>query len=598
MDNFLLEAVVAETAALLTGSRLEALRETPSGARLLVFELRQGIRRSYLLVDVSGGNDSLHPTSRPVQTLRASGGGFTAMASRRLTGAVLAAIVKIPADRIVTLRFEGAGSLVAELTGTRARLRLLDTEGSEVGAVGSPGGRPVSVPRVAGTGLLDAPPGRIDEAVRTLEAAAHEERSLAQTLRESFPDVPPAVARDIEDRVTGGETPRRAIELWTNALRSGRFEPTLYSTDPPDGMPLDRVPGASTLFALPRPLAVTPQGLVATRYGSAGEAAETLHDLRARARTFVGRRDALVAIARRESLRLGRLTARLDEDLRRLDPPGRQRHRAEAILAGLSVALREGDQVTVPDPYDPEGGVLSIRIDPSRTLQQNAEALFRRERKTERGRREMSVRLAAAGRKLAAVDEVAATIAAAADEERLARAEAGLREIGIMVVPDRKRKLARRPRSGHGGGGADGRPVAAAPASADGSVPVAAGVRAYRSSDGIEILVGRTGRDNDRLTFQMTSPDDFWFHAAGVSGAHVVVRNPDRLPHLPAPTQREAAALAAYFSKASGSGKVEVHATRCKHVRKARRSPPGTVVLKKHTSLVVPPGLPPGASPD
>ena len=68
------------------------------------------------------------------------------------------------------------------------------------------------------------------------------------------------------------------------------------------------------------------------------------------------------------------------------------------------------------------------------------------------------------------------------------------------------------------------------------------------------VLVGRTARDNDTLSIQLAAPRDFWFHLAGDSGSHVVVRNPDHLDRLPRETKLFAASLAARYSKAKKRG--------------------------------------------
>jgi predicted ribosome quality control (RQC) complex YloA/Tae2 family protein len=104
--------------------------------------------------------------------------------------------------------------------------------------------------------------------------------------------------------------------------------------------------------------------------------------------------------------------------------------------------------------------------------------------------------------------------------------------------------------------------------------------------------VGRSGPENDLLTFNVASPWDFWLHAAGAPGAHVVVRNPRRLGVLPDNTLRTAAEIAAYYSGAKESGKVEVHVTQRKNVRKRKGAPPGEVLLKRFRSVRVTPRLP------
>ena len=47
------------------------------------------------------------------------------------------------------------------------------------------------------------------------------------------------------------------------------------------------------------------------------------------------------------------------------------------------------------------------------------------------------------------------------------------------------------------------------------------------------MLVGKSAEDNDLLSLRLGEPHDFWFHLAGDSGSHVVVRNPERLERLP-----------------------------------------------------------------
>ena len=109
--------------------------------------------------------------------------------------------------------------------------------------------------------------------------------------------------------------------------------------------------------------------------------------------------------------------------------------------------------------------------------------------------------------------------------------------------------------------------------------------RAVESPDGMIVLVGRTARDNDVLSLKLAAPRDFWFHVAGESGSHVVVRNPDNLDALPRETKRFAAALAAGYSKARRGGKVAVHMARAGDVTKPRGLAPGKVHLRRFTSL-------------
>jgi predicted ribosome quality control (RQC) complex YloA/Tae2 family protein len=119
----------------------------------------------------------------------------------------------------------------------------------------------------------------------------------------------------------------------------------------------------------------------------------------------------------------------------------------------------------------------------------------------------------------------------------------------------------------------------------------APGGRRFRTLtvDGREIMIGKGARENDELTFDVAAAEDFWFHVADYSGSHVVVRNPGKDRDLEAPILVKAAELAAYFSQARNSSKVEVHYTKRKHVSKPRRAKPGLVRLLEFKSIKVEP---------
>ena len=114
--------------------------------------------------------------------------------------------------------------------------------------------------------------------------------------------------------------------------------------------------------------------------------------------------------------------------------------------------------------------------------------------------------------------------------------------------------------------------------------------RPYRTYplDGFEVLVGKGAAENDILSFEIAEPEDFWLHAAGYAGSHVVIRNPDRLTAPPAGVLEQAARLAAWHSKARGSrGKVEVHWCLAADLRKPGRFPAGKVLLKRWDTVRV-----------
>lgn len=121
--------------------------------------------------------------------------------------------------------------------------------------------------------------------------------------------------------------------------------------------------------------------------------------------------------------------------------------------------------------------------------------------------------------------------------------------------------------------------------------------RPYRTVvvEGFEVLIGRASEDNDYLTFKVAEPSDLWLHVGGgTPGSHVVIRNPERT-EVPQSVVEVAAAAAAWYSKARGAPKVEVHVCRAGNVSKPRGAPAGLVEISKFKRVKVKPAAPAGA---
>ncbi|MGI5920248.1 MAG: Rqc2 family fibronectin-binding protein [Syntrophomonadaceae bacterium] len=116
--------------------------------------------------------------------------------------------------------------------------------------------------------------------------------------------------------------------------------------------------------------------------------------------------------------------------------------------------------------------------------------------------------------------------------------------------------------------------------------------RRFESSDGLEILVGRNNYQNDQLTLKDSSKNDLWLHAKDIPGTHVIVRLPRGtadINQVPDTTLEEAAALAAYYSKANQSDKVAVDYTFRFNVRKPAGARPGMVIYDNHWTIMANP---------
>lgn len=108
----------------------------------------------------------------------------------------------------------------------------------------------------------------------------------------------------------------------------------------------------------------------------------------------------------------------------------------------------------------------------------------------------------------------------------------------------------------------------------------------YISSDGYDIYVGKNNLQNEFITFQMATGNDWWFHAKGVPGSHVLVRT-NGATDMPDAVFEEAGRLAAYYSKNRGQDKVEIDYIQKKHIKKPSNAKPGFVVYYTNYSLMI-----------
>lgn len=107
----------------------------------------------------------------------------------------------------------------------------------------------------------------------------------------------------------------------------------------------------------------------------------------------------------------------------------------------------------------------------------------------------------------------------------------------------------------------------------------------YLSSDGFHMYVGKNNFQNEELTFKTAVGNDWWFHAKGCAGSHVIVKtNGEELPDR---TFEEAARLAAYYSKNRAAQKVEIDYIEKKHVKKVAGAKPGFVIYHTNYSMVI-----------
>lgn len=112
----------------------------------------------------------------------------------------------------------------------------------------------------------------------------------------------------------------------------------------------------------------------------------------------------------------------------------------------------------------------------------------------------------------------------------------------------------------------------------------------YTLSNGMSVLVGRNNKENDILTFKTAGNKDLWLHTKDIPGSHVIVQSGGT--ELDEEAVWEAAAIAAYHSKARTSENVPVDYVQIKYVKKPAGAKPGMVIFTNNRTVYVNPAVP------
>jgi predicted ribosome quality control (RQC) complex YloA/Tae2 family protein len=585
VDNLVLVRVAAALEASLAGAVLRDLREEAPGRIRLAFEAAERPRTVVVC---------LRPEEpwigRPVLRAREVRGGaaghaaaFVAQARKALAGTVVRAVLKPGIDRVLRVDFADGHALVAELATHRANLLLLERGDRILGSARRPRSASERVASGAVYRLPDLPAGLLVPTRRPADVLdayiedrlAGGEQALEVLRRHVFGLGTEAARLILAEAAASGSSLGHVLAERLGSVERGEADPVIDG--PVDLLERVREEGYDARESRLLPWAPPPCVAAHTSFLQRQDAAATAglyHEARDLWRGLCERRVGLRAVLARERDRLGAAEAKARSDQRSFEDPERHRRQGEALLAGIATARRAGGNVLVPDPYAADETWIAVPVEPGRSLGDAASDCFRAYRRARRGVEQAARRVmetAERRRRLEALD--ARYEGGACSEGELDRFEQALREAGIPVGLARSARRRER----------DLPPT---------SRPRLEGVRVYRTATGATLLVGKSARENHRLTFRIAAPEDFWLHAAGRRGAHVVLRNEERAAKPPQRALEEAAAAAAWFSEGKDEAWVDVHWTRRKHVRRARGAAPGTVLLKRFETLRVRPAVP------
>jgi len=519
--------------------------------------------RHYLLASAHSELGRLMLASEKLRRGTEKPTGMLLLLRKYARGALISAIEQPPFERVLRLELDhpewGCNDLIVEVMGRHSNIILVDATGQVRDAVKRVGphlsrsrpilpGRPYTPPPPQNK----LPPSQLTELrLREILAANGPETQVWQALVGGLRGISPLLGREIAFRALGQPrapvaqverlTPLlEAIRALLSPLDDGQWQPTIVEE------------GDHPAVYAPYPLTHRGKPQAMPSMSRAVEAYVAA----------VASTDPYAAAKRRLREEIAAARARLERRRHAVQRSVSQATQAEQWrewgdwILTYAHAIAPGQKELVIEPGDDE--VLIVPLDATKTPVENAQAHFSRYRKAQRAAEDGPARLEEVTLSLQDLEQIETDLDLAASRPEIEEVRSVLVEAGYLK--SKPSKQAKGPRS---------RPLS------------------LTSPDGLSILVGRNSRQNDEVTFRRAGGEDWWFHARGVPGAHVIVRAQGQ--SLPPDTVRYAAEIAAYYSRSRAEADVAVDYTRRRQVRRIRGAAPGLVSYAGEKTIRVTP---------
>ncbi len=558
LDAILLSGIIAELRPKLIGARIDKVQQPERDKILLSVRGGESLR---ILIDAGAGSGRLQQTKMSFEN-PAEPPMFCMLLRKYLTGGRIEAIEQPDWERLAMVNITSRSELgdkvdlrlAVELMGRSSNLVLIGSDGRIIDCLRRMDYGGDAERRLLPGMIYRLPPKQRKPLVFDLSqveiaqalSASDAGKSADKRIMDCFSGLSPLICRELACR-SGDNAANlpEAIAAFLDSVRAGELTPTLFTED---GKPKEY------------------SFMQLRQYAGVYEQRE-LESFSELLDAYYSRRD-IIERRRRRSKELGhhvktardriarKLTAQKSE-LQKCSERDDIRRCAELLTANL-YRVRKGDgSVTVEDYYEPDCPQRTIKLDVLKTPQANAAAMFKEYNKLKTAEQHLTTLISEGERQLEYLNSVLDETERAETEDDLAEIKAEL--IGTGYIKKQRGTKERRHKK--------------------------QGPMRFESSDGFEILVGRSNTQNDELTAKTARRTDIWLHTKTVHGSHVIISCDGVTP--PERTIEEAAQLAVYYSQARDGGKTQVDYTMVRNVRKPSGSLPGKVIYTDYSTLSV-----------
>ena len=554
MDGLTAGFAARELNEMLRGGRIDKITQPERDTVVLV--IRAGGVNHRLLLCASPNNARCHLTmgtySNPLEPP-----ALCMLMRKQLTGARITGVRQIGGDRIVHVEMDAVNELgdhvvrllVLEIMGRHSNLLLLDENGRILEATRHVNPEMSRVRQIQ-PGMAYLPPpaqDRLDPETLTAEdlysrLGAMPEGRLSRALAEAITGLSRVAAEEIACRVL------QAGEEWPADLRDAceRIADLM-----------GRLPGmadARVLFSEDGEAEDVFPFPYLSRRTDTQKPCRTLSEA---LETYFGTRDAKDRLSQKSASMIRMLKGQLErcqrklaiqmEELSSAEKMEEYRRMGEAINANLYRLKKGMAEAVLPDWNDPDGGTITVPLDIRLTPSQNAQKYFKKYQKARSAREIAAQQRDKTLAEMEYLEGMLLDVDKCVGESELEEIRQELVRTGYMKKASSRRQQRQLPQS---------KPYR------------------YLSDDGIEILVGKNASQNDRITLG-AKPEEMWLHAKDMPGSHVIICREGEIPQA---TMKQAAMLAAWYSKGQRSSMVPIDYTLRKYVKKPSGAAPGRVI--------------------
>ncbi|MBB5172139.1 Rqc2 family fibronectin-binding protein [Texcoconibacillus texcoconensis] len=487
---------------------------------------------------------------------------FCMLLRKHLEGSILESIEQDGMERIIRLSFKGRDelgdtsykTLHLELMGRHSNIIFVDEKEQKViDAIKHVPPSVSSVRTILPGHAFQAPPKQdklnpleVDE--DTLLKKVHfQEGKLDQQLVDTFSGLSPLVSKEIIHRThfANRETLPKAFSSVFDAVKNDDYAPQILETSKGEHF---SVLDLTYLNGTKKTFDSVSKMLDRYFYGKAE---------RDRVKQQANDLDRWL---RNEYAKNKKKIKKLNKTLNDAEKAKKYQHYGELLTAHMHLAKTGDEEIEVIDYYDENQGTITIPLDVSKSPSENAQHYFKLYNKAKNSVAVVEGQIEKAKEDMAYFERLLQQVESAAPKD-IAEIREELADEGYLKPRKTEKKKKKKKKQ---------------------ETPKP---EKYRSSEGVEILVGKNNKQNEYVTNRIARQDDTWLHTKDIPGSHVVIRSAD----FGEDTLIEAAHLAAYFSKGRSSGQVPVDYTKIRHVRKPNGAKPGYVTYDNQTTLFVTP---------